>query len=67
MHCLFLSISWRERLVHQSARVSLGVGIKELITILSCHLERAIISKYIADTWHILKIITSLSHQRWYR
>ena len=67
MHCLFLNISWRERLVHQSECVSLGVCVKELITILSCHPERAIISKYIADTWPILKIINNLCHQRWYR
>ncbi len=64
---LFLSISWRERLVHQSERVSFGVGIKELISILSCHPERAIISKYIADKWTIRKIITNLCHQRWYQ
>ena len=29
--------------------------------------ERAIISKHIAHTWPILKIITSLCHRRWYR
>ena len=42
-------------------------GIKELITILSYHPERAITSKYIADTLSILKITASLCHQRWHQ
>ena len=53
--------------MNQCECVSMGVCIKELITILSCHPERAIISKYIADTWPIRKIINRLCHQRWYR
>ena len=44
-----------------------GGGIKELITILSYHPERAITSKYIADTLSILKITASLCHQRWHQ
>ena len=45
----------------------MGGGIKELITILSYHPERAITSKYIADTLSILKITASLCHQRWHQ
>ena len=44
-----------------------GGGIKELITLLSYHPERAITSKYIADTLSILKITASLCHQRWHQ
>ena len=60
IHCLFLSISWRERLVHQSERVSLGVGIKKLITIVE-----AITTDSWCDSWCLLCLETLGADTSW--